>query len=199
MREITHIKVYSIGLTLFYPHNCTSWSKGMTSFLLGSKIWLSKICRVSMPSYLSLPKDPYKLFRSRKEIRQHCDMPWWGTKHIYERSERIIWGAKICLHFQNQMKTQVSELIDARGFESMLFHYSITQDNVVDTQKFIGLGEAWNNLYADYIWRRWPILVPWTLLEDEQRAKCGGACWRSLTHISNCQLSHKMNLYKHQT
>ena len=49
------------------------------------------------------------------------------------------------------MKTQVSELIDARGFESILFHYSITQDNVVDTQKFIGLGEAWNNLYADYI------------------------------------------------
>ena len=24
MGEITHIKVYSIGLTLFYPHTCTS-------------------------------------------------------------------------------------------------------------------------------------------------------------------------------
>ena len=44
------------------------------------------------------------------------------------------------------MKTQVSELIDTRGFESMLFHYSITQDNVVDTSKFISAGEAWNNL-----------------------------------------------------
>jgi hypothetical protein len=32
MREITHIKEYSIGLTLFYPHTCTSWSKGMKSF-----------------------------------------------------------------------------------------------------------------------------------------------------------------------
>ena len=52
------------------------------------------------------------------------------------------------------MKTQVSKLFDARGFESMLFHFSITQDNVVDTPKFIGVGEAWNNLYADVISRR---------------------------------------------
>ena len=131
----------------------------MASFLLGSKIWLNKICRVSMPSYLSLPKDPYKLFKSRKERRQHYDMPWWGTKHIYERFEIIIWGAKLCLYFQNQMKTQVSELLNARGFESMLFYYSITQDNMVDTSKFISAGEAWNNLYADVILRRWPILV----------------------------------------
>ena len=36
-------------------------------------------------------------------------------------------------NFQNQMKTQVSKLIDARDLKSMLFHYSITQDNVVDT------------------------------------------------------------------
>ena len=35
--------------------------------------------------------------------------------------------------FKNQMKTQVSELIDVRGFKSMLFHYSITQDILVDT------------------------------------------------------------------
>ena len=52
------------------------------------------------------------------------------------------------------MKTQVSELLDARGFESMMFHYSITQDNVVDTSKSISAGEAWNNLYADVISRR---------------------------------------------
>ena len=52
------------------------------------------------------------------------------------------------------MKTQVSKLNDARGFESMLFHFSITQDNVVDTPKFIGSGEAWNNLYAGFISRR---------------------------------------------
>ena len=56
--------------------------------------------------------------------------------------------------FQNQIKTQVSEQIEVREIESMLFHYSITQDIVVDTQKLIGLGEALNNLYADYKSRR---------------------------------------------
>ena len=44
--------------------------------------------------------------------------------------------------FQIHMKTQVSKLIDARGFESMLFHYSIIQDNVVDTPKFTSASEA---------------------------------------------------------
>jgi hypothetical protein len=29
--------------------------------------------------------------------------------------------------------------------ESKLFHFSITQDNLVETWKFTGLGEAWNN------------------------------------------------------
>jgi hypothetical protein len=52
------------------------------------------------------------------------------------------------------MKTQVSKLIDARGFESILLHYSFSQDNVVYTLKFTSAGEAWNNLYADVISRR---------------------------------------------
>ena len=52
------------------------------------------------------------------------------------------------------MKTQVSELIDARGFEFMLFHYSITQDNVVDTSKFTSVGEAWNTFCANVVSRR---------------------------------------------
>ena len=56
--------------------------------------------------------------------------------------------------FQNQMKNQVSELTNARGFESMLLHYSITEDNVVDTSKFTSAGETWNNLYLDVISRR---------------------------------------------
>jgi len=56
--------------------------------------------------------DPHKLFRSRKERRQHYDMPWRGTnKHKLEWSKRIIWGAKICLHFKIKWKTP-SFLID---------------------------------------------------------------------------------------
>jgi hypothetical protein len=61
--------------------------------------------------------------------------------------------------FKIKWKTQVFELIDARGFESMLFYYSITQDNMVDTPKFASAGEAWNNLYAYDLSTRWPILV----------------------------------------
>jgi len=36
------------------------------------------------------------------------------------------------------------------------------------------LEEAWNNLYAGYVQRVATTLVLQTLLEDEQRAKCGG-------------------------
>lgn len=35
-----------------------------------------------------------------------------------------------------------------RNFDFMLFHYSITQELVVDTLKFISAGEVWTNLYA---------------------------------------------------
>jgi hypothetical protein len=113
-----------------------------------------------MPSYLSLPRDPYKLFRSRKEKKATLWYALVRNQPQIERFEWIIWGAKLCLHFQkNQMKTQVSELNDAREFESMLFHYPITQDNMVDTSKFTSVGETWNILYACYISRRWPILV----------------------------------------
>ena len=56
--------------------------------------------------------------------------------------------------FKIHMKTQVSVLTATRGFESMLFHYSITQDNVVDNSKFTSAGEGWNILYVDYISRR---------------------------------------------
>ena len=37
-----------------------------------------------------------------------------------------------------------------KRFESKLFYFSISQDILVDTWKFTGSGEAWNNLYADF-------------------------------------------------
>ena len=45
---------------------------------------------------------------------------------------------------------------------------------MVATSKFTGLEKAWNNLYAGYIKGVASTLVLQTLLEDEQRAKCGG-------------------------
>ena len=46
---------------------------------------------------------------------------------------------------------------------------------MVATQKVAqGLEEAWNNLYAGYVQGVASTLVLQSLLEDEQRAKCGG-------------------------
>ena len=46
---------------------------------------------------------------------------------------------------------------------------------MVATQKVSqGSEEAWNNLYAAYVQGVASTLVLQTLLEDEQRAKCGG-------------------------
>ena len=57
----------------------------------------------------------------------------------------------------------------------MLFHSSITQESMVATQKDSqGLEETLNNLYAGYIKGVASTLVLHSLLEDEQRAKCGG-------------------------
>ena len=57
----------------------------------------------------------------------------------------------------------------------MLFHSSITQESMVATQKVSQeLEETWNNLYAGFIKGDPSTLVLQSLLEDEQRAKCGG-------------------------
>jgi len=81
-----------------------------------------------------------------------------------------------------------------RGFESKLFHVSITQDSLVDTLKFINPGEARNNLYADSFHKEdEPIwsLVP--SLEDEQWTKCGGVVGTPYLIIINIILINKIN------
>ena len=63
----------------------------------------------------------------------------------------------------------------SRNPKSLLFHSSITQKNMVATQKVSQeLEETWNNLYAGYAQVVASALVLQTLLENEQRAKCGG-------------------------
>ena len=37
-----------------------------------------------------------------------------------------------------------------RRFKSKLFNFSIAEDILVETWKFIGSGETWNNLYVDF-------------------------------------------------
>ena len=63
----------------------------------------------------------------------------------------------------------------SRNLKSTSFHSSITQESMVATQKDSqGLEESGNNLYAGYIKGVASTIVLQSLLEDEQRAKCGG-------------------------
>jgi len=81
-----------------------------------------------------------------------------------------------------------------RRFESRLFHVSITQDSLVDTLKFINLGEAGNNLYADSFDREYePIWSLVNSLENEQRTKCGGVVGTPYLIIINNILINKIN------
>ena len=58
--------------------------------------------------------------------------------------------------------------------KSASFHYSITQEIMVATQKVSqGLEETWNNLYAGYIKGVASTLVFASSLEDEQRLSVG--------------------------
>ena len=67
-----------------------------------------------------------------------------------ERLERIVQVTQAIFMFPNFTKTQVFHTrARVRGFDSKLFHFSITQGELVDTLKFINPGEAWNILYAD--------------------------------------------------
>ena len=47
-------------------------------------------------------------------------------------------------------KPKFLSMNNVRRFDSKLVCFSITQDILVDTWKFTGLGKAWNNLYADF-------------------------------------------------
>ena len=57
---------------------------------------------------------------------------------------------KLSFYFQNHTKPKFLSMNKVRRFESKLFRFSIIQDILVDTWKFTGSGEAWNNLYADF-------------------------------------------------
>ena len=132
------------------------------------------------PQHSSPPKAPYKPYRSRMIkrkartfkyalVRNHLQI--WVTWANHSRNKSYLYVFKI------MQKPKFLSMNNVRRFESKLFHFSITQNILVDTWKFTSYGEAWNNLYIDCKSRRWTRLVLKTLLMDEQRTKCGGACW----------------------
>ena len=128
-------------------HTCTSWSKCMTCISLRSDFWLSKICDASMPLFHNYLKLHQKAFSSRMKIRQK---PLARIKHI-ERLSESFWGARLIFEFFKIIqKSKYLSRDRVRRFDSKLFCFSIAQDILVDTWKFIGSGEAWNNLYTDF-------------------------------------------------
>jgi hypothetical protein len=155
----------------------------------GSRIWLYNIDKVSVLQISSLPK-LHISFRSRMIkkkanihkyalVRNHLQIQVTWENHSRNKSYIYIFKTIQKLMFLSRGRV--------RRLESKLFHFSISKDNLVDTQKFIGSGETWNKLYEDFKSRRWTRLVLRTLLEDEQRTKCGAACWLCLTHNYFCQ------------
>ena len=71
----------------------------------------------------------------------------------------------------SKIKTQVYEQEEARNLKSTSFCSSKHGSYSKVSQ---GLEETWNNLYAGYIKGDASTLALQSLLEDEQRAKCGG-------------------------
>ena len=135
------------------------------------------------PQCSSLPKAPNKPYRSRMIkrkartfkyalVRNHLQI--WVTWANHSRNKSYLYVFKI------MQKPKFLSMNNVRRFKSKLFSISITQDILVDNWKFISYGEAWNNLYIDCKSRKWTRLVLKTLLDDGQRTKCGGACWRCL-------------------
>ena len=144
--------------------------------------------------FWSLLETPDKLFRNRmiKEKANSQHMPWWGNTHKIEWLKRIIQGTKAIFMFSKTLKNP--SIWAGKEWEDLNQSYSIfliIQYILVDTWKFTGSGEAWNNFYAYFKSRRWTHLVLRALLEDEQRTMCGGVCWRFLTHTL-----HRQHFYK---
>ena len=145
---------------------------------------------------------PYlELHKSLIEIRWKEAKQCLGEEpHTLSDLKEIFWGARLCFNLKIFQKLKFSEQEKWRWLDSNLFHFSNTQDGVIDTSKFTCVGEAWNNLDAGIIpFEEMFHLSPWTLLEDKQRAKCGRACWWSFTPIFNRQLSNKIRSNECQT
>ena len=101
-------------------------------FLLRSGFLLRTMCKVSMPHF-TRSWAPNKLFI---EVGNNGNIFYQSEEpKITDMSHprESFWGAKLKFTFSKSNKTQVSKQSVVRGFESLLFHYPITQESMVDT------------------------------------------------------------------
>ena len=103
--------------------------------------------------FSSLPKLHISLLEVgwSKEKAKLQNMPWWGTTYkIWVTQENHSRNNSYLYVLKNIQKPKFLSRDRVRRFDSKLFCFSIAQDILVDTWKFIGSSEARNNLYADF-------------------------------------------------
>jgi hypothetical protein len=128
-----------------------------------------------------LPKAPYKLFRSRMiKWRQSLDICLHEEPHTNMSAWENHSRNKSYLYvFKTIQKPKFLSKDRVRRFESKLFHFSITQDILVDTWKLTGSGEAWKNLYMDFPIKEINQLSPLNLYSRMSK----GLSWGSLLAV----------------
>ena len=122
-----------------YPHTCTLDHVLYVVFLYGSMLWLYNINILSMPFKFSYPKlhisHSCRALRERKIlVRTHTQIPWviWENHMRSNMSYVLFW--KI---LKNSNLTWEEKVIYV--FKLELFHFPITQGDVLATSKPIGM------------------------------------------------------------
>jgi hypothetical protein len=169
----------------------------MTCISLDLVFDLAILCDTSMPlfhTYLKLHIKPLEV--GWKEGKRQ--KPLVRTLHI-EWSSESFWGAKAKFHiFKNKQNpsfwakcSKVIWILTVLLSNHSRFYGRHSECSQVQVRFGITCMQISES-------RRWTSLVLSTLLEDEQRTKCGGACWQSLTTIYHQHL-YKIHQKQHQT
>jgi len=133
----------------------------------------------------------------RKKRKQCYDIPWWGTKHLWairEYNSRSI--CELCFiskSLQNLQVTKIRKWDEMTLFQSHSTSQPLNEDMLATPQipqvwgKVFGINLMLAHILNSYVY----VYFILTFTRDEQRSKCGGACWQSLTIKSDHQLRQK--------
>ena len=106
-----------------------------------------------------------------------------GPRREYDHHEQFI--------YTNSFEKPKACSMVRMALESNSFRSSTITDIMVDTFKFTNEGKVWNSFCVGCFIKEMPRTLVLTFTQDEQRAKCGESCCRSLMTHFDCQLLHK--------
>ena len=139
-----------------------------------------QVCLQSFPTWA-----PHKLFRSRKK-RKGKTRNALVRKQTLEWFESTIWGVHVNYAL---FRKKISKLLRCENGVRWLCFRAVpflkcSRRNVSHSTYPADTRYFWDNLYDSSI--SWFAMFMFTLsstfTRDEQRFKCGGTCWRSLSH-----------------